>query len=130
MHTTLKGDISVMRVIVALMQRGETVLRPVSEYQRYDLALDRGGSLYRIQAKTGCVRNGCIVIRVHSSPGGKGCARYTGQVEAIGVFCPQTDTCYLIPMEMVGGRTYSYLRVEPPRNHQRRKILLAADYII
>lgn len=44
-----------------------------------------------------------------------------------GVYCPETDGVYLIPVSDVGLNKGS-LRVEPSRNNQSKKIRWAADF--
>jgi hypothetical protein len=113
MHPVRKGDLTALRVTVALMASGETVLRPVSENCRYDLALDRGGALFRIQCKTGRMRKGSVVFNTCSNSMSTGGIRrdYAGQIEAFGVECE--GKVYLVPVDAVRGRTEQALRVEP-----------------
>lgn len=109
MHTVKRGDITVLRITVALLEQGEIVLRPVSEESRYDIALDRNGTLYRIQCKTGKLLDSCVRFSACSSNS----RDYVGQIDAFGVYCPQNDKVYLVPIEAVRGRAYQYLRVDP-----------------
>jgi len=46
------------------------------------------------------------------------------------VFCPELGSVYLIPIEDVSGKRMATLRVDPPRNNQRQRIRLAAQYEI
>ena len=48
----IKGDISKSFVIAKLLKAGYTVLEPVSENSRYDLAIDLNGNFIRAQVKT------------------------------------------------------------------------------
>jgi hypothetical protein len=63
--------------------------------------------------------------------------RYTGrkhrtyhehEIDYFGVYCPDTDGVYLVPMEDVGPHTSAYLRVEPARNNQTKGVRWAVDY--
>jgi hypothetical protein len=56
------GDLSEMAVALALARTGYLVSRPVGENRRYDLIIDKGGVLSRVQVKTGRLRNGAIVF--------------------------------------------------------------------
>ncbi len=51
MDTKLKADIAESAVITQLLRRGFKVLRPVGDRLPYDLALDLGARLCRIQVK-------------------------------------------------------------------------------
>jgi hypothetical protein len=63
--------------------------------------------------------------------------RYTGrrhriyedhEIDYFGVYCPDTDAVYLVPIKDVGPRTPAYLRVEPAKNNQAKGVRCAADY--
>lgn len=51
MDTKLKADVAESAVVTELLKRGVRVLRPVGDRLPYDLALDLGGRLCRIQVK-------------------------------------------------------------------------------
>ena len=53
-NPTSKGKTSEAVILAALVRLGKSVLIPWEE-ERYDLALDEGGRLLRIQCKTGHV---------------------------------------------------------------------------
>ena len=55
---------------------------------------------------------------------------YAGVIDFFAVYCRETQGVYLVPIGDVPTRSYAKLRVEPPRNNQRRRIRLAADYEI
>jgi PD-(D/E)XK endonuclease len=44
------------------------------------------------------------------------------------VHCPETNRVYLIPISDIKARVMATLRVDPPRNAQRRKVRFAEDY--
>ena len=51
MDTKLKADIAESAVVTELLKRGFRVLKPVGDRLPYDLALDLGGRLCRLQVK-------------------------------------------------------------------------------
>lgn len=127
------GDTAEFAVLLALVRDGRRVLRPMSSAARYDLVLDNeDGTFIRIQCKCGTLRNGRIEVRVYSVSGhttkGKG---YAGEVDAFGVYCPQTGDAYLVPMNAVSGcSTLVALRVDPAKNRQRRRTRSAEQFRI
>lgn len=127
------GDVSVARVLAALVQNGEVVLVPFGDARRYDLAVDRNGQLVRVQVKTGRVRKGAILFWTCSNTklSGVSDARksYVGEADFFAVFCPETDSCYMVPADEVPSRQGS-LRVSPPANGQKKGIRLAEDFKI
>jgi hypothetical protein len=49
--------------------------------------------------------------------------------DIFGVYFPPNDTVYLVPIDDVAS-SKGWLRLEPTRNNQKRKVRLAADYEI
>ena len=122
-------------VLARLVQAGKQVLTPYGENVRYDMAIDEAGSLVRIQCKTGRFRNGVIRFNTCSyryhHPNNRGMKvyqhHYRGAADLFGIYCPETDGVYLVPVGDTGTRSGS-LRVEPTRNHQVKKIRWAQEF--
>ncbi len=55
---------------------------------------------------------------------------YQGEVDYFAVFCRETGGVYLIPMTELPLRREGALRVDAPRNHQKKGIRYAAGYEI
>lgn len=63
------------------------------------------------------------------TPGGYLRTRYcASEIDAIAAYAPDTDRCYLVPIEQVEERSQISLRVGPTRNNQARGIHWAKDY--
>lgn len=126
------GTISELRVACDLAKCGYLISVPIGENCRYDLVADDGERLYRVQVKTGRLRKGVVVFNAysaHSHRGGPRCRMYTNDIDFFGVYCPGTDSTYLVPISelpVVQGN----LRVEPPLNKQSRKMRWAADFLL
>jgi PD-(D/E)XK endonuclease len=52
---------------------------------------------------------------------------YRGDVEFFGVYSPDTNKVYLIPVDVV-PEGWATLRLKKPKNNQEKKIIWAADY--
>jgi hypothetical protein len=128
---TIKGKMTEVRILSALVCMGKTVLLPWGE-ERYDLAVDDGENFIRIQCKTGVLRNGCIVFKTCITDARRpmGDGGYAGQIEAFGVYCPQLRRAFLVPIDALTSPNWGYLRVEPPLNGQARNIRWAKDFEI
>jgi hypothetical protein len=115
----------------ALVRRKRFVLVPLGENQRYDLVFEEDGRFMRVQCKTGRLINGAVLFNTVSTHGhrGKPSRNYLGQVEYFGVYCPQLEKTYLVPIEDVTETNNKLtLRVEPTRNGQGKKIRWASAY--
>ncbi|MBA3401728.1 MAG: hypothetical protein H0U05_07040 [Actinobacteria bacterium] len=129
------GDRSALAVMLALREAGYAIAVPFGENTRYDLVMDDGIRLMRVQCKTGRLREGAVRFNTASSyahlPSPRELRRtYHGQIEHFGVYCPETGGIYLIPIDDVNCTKEARLRVAPSRNRQRKRIRLAADYQI
>lgn len=108
-------------------------LSAVRRNSRYDLVIDDGARLARVQCKTGRIRSGAIVFKTsstyahHRSPTHRN-RDYRGQIDFFGVYSSETSGVYLIPIEAVGSSWQALLRVEAPQNNQRKGVRFAADY--
>lgn len=120
--------------MLALREAGYALYLPFGENTRSDLLIEDGNGIARVQCKTGRIRNGAIVFHTTSLSfhhKGKTNARpYTDDVDYFAVYCPATRGTYLIPIDELDTRWSANLRLEAPRNGQRRGIRLAADYAV
>jgi hypothetical protein len=62
--TKLKSDIAESAVLTRLLQEGLKVLKPIGDRLPYDLAVDIGGKLLRIQVKSAWGKNGIYNVDV------------------------------------------------------------------
>jgi hypothetical protein len=133
-HPKDVGDESQAMVLARLVQAGKQVPTPFGENVRYDLVIDEGDHFVRVQIKTGRMRNGVIRFNTcsytyhHRNNRGMKVYKhdYRGQADVFGVYCPETDGVYLVPVDDVGMNGGS-LRVEPTRNSQMKRIRWAED---
>jgi PD-(D/E)XK endonuclease len=134
-HPKTVGDRSQLAIMLALDRVGYPVFVPLGENTRYDLVIDEGTRLARVQCKTGRLRGGSVRFKACSSyahhPNPKILKRdYVDEIDYFAVYCGETEGVYLLPIEAVPTRWECALRVEPTRNSQRRNIRLASDYEI
>jgi hypothetical protein len=134
-HPKDKGDRSTLAIMAALREAGYALSMPFGENSRYDLVVDDGTRLTRAQCKTGRLREGAVRFNTcsfyghHPNPAVPQ-RDYQGEVDYFAVYCPETAGVYLIPIEDIPPRRMGALRVEPPRNNQRKGIRFAAHYEI
>jgi hypothetical protein len=123
------GERSEGQIISCLLRAGKTVLKPFGDNLRYDLVLEEGDRFVRVQCKTGRLRSGAVTFPTCSTYAHRGHGRrdYRGQADVFAVYCPETDRCYLVPVDGVGS-TICVLRVEKSRNGQTKNVRLAADF--
>jgi hypothetical protein len=130
-----KGDVAELAVALDLRRRGYKVAIPFGEDCDYDLVLDRGDSLERIQVKYATSDGAVIPVRCrsHSLTSGKvkSTKYYTAEtIDWLAIYEPTSDCCYYLPAEILGdGRAELRLRLTPARNNQLLGIRMAADFL-
>ena len=121
------GAVAEAEVARALRLAGIDVYVPLfNPHARVDLVIDAGGGLQRVQCKTSRLSGGAISFRTCSNTGNVP-RDYRGEVDLFGVWSPDLDRAFLVPVEGVATRR-CYLRLGPPANGQRRGIRWAADH--
>jgi PD-(D/E)XK endonuclease len=132
-HPKEVGDRTVLAVMLALQGAGYAISAPFGENTRYDLVIDDGKRLARVQCKTGRLRRGAIRFSTCSSYGHHRRPplprrSYQGDVDYFAVHCAETGHVYLVPIEEVSTHVEGALRIEAPRNGQRRGVRDAAPF--
>ena len=129
--TNIISALTESKILATLVSAGFTVAIPFG-VAKYDLILDTAEGLKRVQCKTGILRNGAIRFNVYSvkrkpKGGGWGKIFYQGDADLFGVYCPQNDKVYLVPVDDHLGSIS--LRVNPAKNNQKT-VRRAEDYEI
>ena len=131
-HPVDVGQRSEAAILAQLVKRGCRVLLPFGVNHRYDLVLDTGQGFLKVQCKTGRLRDGAIRFSAQSVQSNRVRTRtkaYVGEVDLFAVYCPDTDRVYVVPVDEVPA-TEMYLRVNAPRNRQRKGVRWAEDYVL
>ena len=87
-------------------------------------------------AVSGRVRSAFLRVAATAITENRSTARrdYQGQIDYFGVYCAATSGVYLLPIESAPAKAVIALRVDlrvdPPRNNQKRRIRYAAEYRI
>jgi PD-(D/E)XK endonuclease len=129
--TNQKGALAEAKIALACIEAGFGIARPFAD-ERYDLIVDLGPRLLRLQCKWAVQRGDVVVITCRTNRRGpNGFVRRTyrpGEIDAIAAYCQATDVCYLLPLEQSIGRTAVSLRVAPSRNNQHSRVNWAQDF--
>lgn len=128
-HPKVIGERSEACLLAGLLKAGKVVLIPFGDNQRYDLVIDEQGEFHRIQVKTGRLKNGVVAFQPGSRAGGKGKRKgYHGQADLFGIYCPDNDRIYLVPVNDLAATNLVHLRIDMPKGNQRKNINWAKDY--
>ena len=122
-----QGNISESVVLSHYLRAGFVVSVPFGVGAPYDLVIDTGTVLIRVQVKTGRLRNGVVEFETRRTRGRTKRSGYKiNEVDYFVVYCPQLGTVYAMKArEGVFGK----LRVLPAGNNQRLFVKWAEDYL-
>lgn len=130
MNTQDLGDIGQSAVTTDLLRRGYKVAIPYGENWDYDLILDRGKGLERVQIKYTHSNGGKIAVRCRSISTTKGkvnaIKKYSSNtIDRLAVYDEGTKKCYYVPGSEIGeGRselTLRWLRTSEERFHKGQR---------
>jgi hypothetical protein len=131
------GAISQAKILAALTIAGKVVLTPCVNVRPYDYVIEEEGRFSRLQCKTGRLFRGAVCFRPHrlraarrSTGWERRVKDYRGDVDSFGVYCPDNDCVYLVPIDIVTTSHVCTLRVASARNNQSKKIRWAKDYLV
>ena len=128
-----KGNVAELAIAAHAAELGLSVLKPLTEHERYDLVLGISGRLLRVQCKWAPLRGKVIKVRFgscHHSPT-RGYIRTSygaDEVDVIAAYCHDLGKSYLLPIGKFSSQTGVHLRIGPARNNQRASLHWAADY--
>jgi hypothetical protein len=132
MSTNQKGAIAEARITSEALELGCTVYRPMSEGCRYDLIVDVGGRLLRVQCKWASVKGRIVVVyAITSRLTPQGYVRTTydpTEIDGIAAYCHELKRCFWLPIEEFAGKSVVHLRLQPARNGQRSGLRWAEQY--
>ena len=110
------------------------MLKPVAEHCRYDLAFDIGDRIVRVQCKwarvIGDVVSANLVSFRQTSRGPVRTTYSTNDVDGVALYCDELNEVYLLPVQVIDGRSAVQLRLRQPKNAQRAAINWAERYLL
>jgi PD-(D/E)XK endonuclease len=131
-ESTIKGAIAEAAITSAAVELGFVVSRPLVEGRRYDLIIDTGPELLRVQCKWAPRKGQVIVVHLTTcrhTPHGYVRSIYTpDEVDGIGVYCQELKRCFYLPIDVVAGRTGMHLRLARAANNQEAAINYADQF--
>jgi hypothetical protein len=135
LHTCLttaqKGELALLRVMQRAVEKGWLASRPTRDC-RYDLVLDDGAKLYRVQVKyAGRPAVHCQgAVSLDFTKGGRRERTYLdSEVDAVLVYVAPADAVIWLKPEHFHSRRAMQLRYIAARNGQKQRCFLVADLI-
>ncbi len=122
------GNHSESIVLGAYLKTGFTVSIPFGSGASYDLLVDTGFKIFKIQVKTGWISKGILRYKcLRRQPKSAKYRHYKeDEVDYLAVYCPENASLYAIPIK--NHPTGGWLRFEPAKNGQSKRIRWASDF--
>lgn len=127
-----RGEITEQQVAIEFLKLGYLVSKPLVQSSRYDFIADINHKLYKIQVKTGTLKEDSYIEFATSTShtNTKGTLNLTYSADDVDYFATMYDgQCYFIPQEICGKR-HQRLRLVPTKNGQTKGITFAKDYLL
>lgn len=128
-----KGLLAVSKTETHAMELGLIPNRPLMDC-RYDVIIDDGKKLWRVQVKyaNGMLANSSGSVRVklaYETRGRKHIYTYNSdEVDALIVYIPKIDRLCWLPCDLFVEKKALSIRLDPPLNRQKSRVIYAKDY--
>ena len=122
-----RGNIGESIVLTRYLKAGFTVSTPFGVGASYDLIVDAGAALFRVQVKTGRLRNGVVEFETRRAR-----SRFTrnaykeSEADYFAIYCPELDEVFVLE---AGAGVSGKLRVRPTGNNQHMFVRWAEHYL-
>jgi hypothetical protein len=130
MSTIEVGNASESIVLAAYIHAGFFVSVPFGNGCPYDLIVDTGTLLIKVQVKTGWHRKGSLIYKSQrriKATNHHGMRQYkSNEVDFFAIYFPLTGDIYAVPFVSTAGR--GCLRLAPALNKQQKSIRWASDF--
>jgi hypothetical protein len=98
METIAKGNAAEAAVLNEFVKRDFSVLVPFGGGSPFDLGVDLGMAILRVQCKSARRSKGCLIFNSCRTDHGRGRLPYAGLADVFGVYSPDTGLVYLVPV--------------------------------
>ena len=130
LNTHFIGEITEQQVAIEFLKLGIQVSKPLVQNSRYDFIIDVNDNLYKIQVKTGTLKEDSYIAFATSTShtNTKGTINLHYSENEVDFFATMyNNQCYLVPLKVCGKRSQR-LRLVPTKNNQKIGITFAKDY--
>lgn len=122
------GDKTLAKVITRFLDHGYFVSIPWSAASPYDIIVDIGDKLLKVQVKTARIRRGCVEFALFSVNGtARKAVLYGNKVDYIAAYCPENEKFYFINIAEF-NTTKAFLRLTTPKNNMVKGVRWAKHY--
>lgn len=123
LNSKAKGNIGEIKVASEFIKYGCIVSFPFGDNARYNLIVDTGDELWKVQVKYSDSKPEynswrCVCVSSTNHTTNKKLTNYKNDVDVMAFYIPDIDTCVMFKIDEIGDKTNIFVRVEPPTNNQ------------
>ena len=127
-----KGGVAELAIAAQAAELGFVVARPMIEGARYDLIVDTGARLLRVQCKWASLAGDVVIIRMrtsrHTPQGYLRTDYFADEIDGVAAYCGALNAVYWLPIDEVAGQAAVQLRLAPAKNNQQSGVRMAEQY--
>lgn len=123
-----KGIIALCKVEIRAAELGFTTSRTVSA-ARYDLVVDEGDALKRVQVKYADGKAGHSSASVRLELRRRNKVYSSREIDYILVYVPAIEEVLKLPPLLWDGKSSIYLRIREAKNNQQQRAIPASQYV-
>lgn len=127
MNSKTKGNLGEIKIASEFIKYGCMVSFPFGDNARYDLIVDDGNSLKKVQvkyanskSKENSWRCFCVSSKNHTT--NKKLDKYKNDVDIMAFYLPEIDKCIMFNIDEIGDKASLHVREEAPLNNQNNVI--------
>jgi len=130
--TNTKGQLAVSKAELRAFELGFLPSRPLYD-ARYDLIIDNGKRLLRVQVKYADGRStnsgGSVIVKLEYEDRQKNVYTHNNsEVDVLVVYIPCINKLCYFPKEVFIGKRKISIRINNAKNNQKRRVITAEDY--
>jgi hypothetical protein len=127
-NSKTKGDLAELKAATAFAELGYFVSIPLTDNAPYDLIVDTGEKLIKVQVKSRSIRKSVVMIENFTSSTNYSRAYEKGDFDLLVVYCIDNGRMAFLPWSEVEGGIVTTLRFDPPKNSQLKGVKFFSEY--
>ena len=133
MNTHTKGQLAELKVQQRAVEKCYLVSKPIYDGGRYDLIIDDGQKLWRVQVKyadggaSHC--EGAVTVGLEKRRKDGNLLYTSDEIDLLLVYLPKKELVLSFPAEKFHQKTGIQIRLELPKNHQKNGVNFYQDFI-
>lgn len=118
-----------LRFAAELTRKGWDIFFPYGEDSPIDILAHKKGEFMKIQVKATKIKCGAMSCKLRSTNNWQNKKYKPEEIDVFGFYDYESKKGYLVPITEVKGKSEIRLRIDNPKNNQKKNIRYAKDYL-